>query len=59
VKVLLFGPTGMVGQGMLRECLLDSGVELVQTMGRAPKKIFESRDISAVARSHALECEVT
>lgn len=36
VKVLIFGATGMVGQGVLRECLLASDVELVQTVGRAP-----------------------
>ena len=35
MKVLLFGATGMIGQGVLRECLLDSGVELVQTVGRS------------------------
>ena len=34
MRVLLFGATGMVGQGVLRECLLDSGVEVVQTIGR-------------------------
>jgi uncharacterized protein YbjT (DUF2867 family) len=34
MKVLIFGATGMVGQGVLRECLLDSGVELVRTVGR-------------------------
>jgi uncharacterized protein YbjT (DUF2867 family) len=34
VKVLLFGATGMVGQGVLRECLLDSGVERVTAVGR-------------------------
>jgi uncharacterized protein YbjT (DUF2867 family) len=27
VKVVLFGATGMVGQGVLRECLLDADVE--------------------------------
>jgi uncharacterized protein YbjT (DUF2867 family) len=26
----------MIGQGVLRECLLDSGVRLVQTVGRSP-----------------------
>jgi hypothetical protein len=30
----LFGATGMVGQGVLRECLLDSAVHLVKTIGR-------------------------
>jgi uncharacterized protein YbjT (DUF2867 family) len=34
MNVLLFGATGMVGQGVLRECLLDSNVQLVQTVGR-------------------------
>jgi uncharacterized protein YbjT (DUF2867 family) len=34
MKVLLFGATGMVGQGVLRECLLDPGVERVLTVGR-------------------------
>jgi uncharacterized protein YbjT (DUF2867 family) len=36
MKVILFGATGMVGQGVLRECLLDSSVESVQTVGRSP-----------------------
>jgi len=34
MKVILFGATGMVGQGVLRECLLDDGVEHVLTVGR-------------------------
>ena len=34
MNVLLFGATGMVGQGVLRECLLDPDVQLVQTVGR-------------------------
>jgi uncharacterized protein YbjT (DUF2867 family) len=35
MNVLLFGATGMVGQGVLRECLLDPDVVLVKTVGRA------------------------
>ena len=35
MNVLLFGATGMVGQGVLRECLLDSGVESVVSIGRS------------------------
>jgi len=31
-KVIIFGATGMVGGGVLRECLLDSGVEQVLTV---------------------------
>jgi uncharacterized protein YbjT (DUF2867 family) len=34
MKVILFGATGMVGQGTLRECLLDPDVERVLTVGR-------------------------
>jgi uncharacterized protein YbjT (DUF2867 family) len=34
MNVLLFGATGMVGQGVLRECLLDPDVQLAQTVGR-------------------------
>jgi uncharacterized protein YbjT (DUF2867 family) len=36
MKVLLFGATGMVGQGVLRECLLDAHVTEVVTLGRTP-----------------------
>lgn len=41
LKVVLFGATGMVGQGVLRECLLDSDVAEVLCVGR-----------SAVGRTH-------
>jgi len=36
VKVILFGATGMVGQGVLRECLIDPGVASVLSVGRGP-----------------------
>src|SRR5580700_3825562 len=36
MKVILFGATGMVGQGVLRECLLDPSVESVLAVGRSP-----------------------
>jgi uncharacterized protein YbjT (DUF2867 family) len=35
MKVILFGATGMVGQGCLRECLLDADVESVLAVGRS------------------------
>jgi uncharacterized protein YbjT (DUF2867 family) len=35
VKIILFGATGMVGQGALRECLLDSDVAEVLVVGRS------------------------
>ena len=34
MKVILFGATGMVGRGVLRECLLDSGVTEVLSVAR-------------------------
>jgi uncharacterized protein YbjT (DUF2867 family) len=34
--VIVFGATGMVGQGALRACLLDPGVERVLVVTRAP-----------------------
>src|SRR6201998_3168742 len=36
MKVILFGATGMVGQVVLRECLLDVDVESVLAIGRSP-----------------------
>src|SRR5919107_1286718 len=36
MDVLILGATGMVGQGVLRECLLDGGVTHVVTLGRTP-----------------------
>jgi len=35
MNVLLFGATGMVGQGVLRECLLDPDVQSVLSIGRS------------------------
>lgn len=34
MNVILFGATGMIGQGVLRECLLDEEVERVLAVGR-------------------------
>ncbi|HEX2613547.1 MAG TPA: NAD-dependent epimerase/dehydratase family protein [Fibrobacteria bacterium] len=35
MKILIFGATGMVGRGTLRECLADSRVESVLSVGRS------------------------
>ncbi len=35
MKVILFGASGMVGQGVLRECQLDTDVETVLAVGRS------------------------
>jgi hypothetical protein len=34
MKVILFGSTGMVGQGVMRECFLADGIESVLAIGR-------------------------
>jgi uncharacterized protein YbjT (DUF2867 family) len=36
VKIILFGASGMVGLGVLRECLLDPDVSDVLAVGRSP-----------------------
>lgn len=43
MKVVLFGATGMIGQGVLRECLLDSGIESVVTVGRSAPALSDSK----------------
>jgi uncharacterized protein YbjT (DUF2867 family) len=43
MNVLLFGATGMVGQGVLRECLLDPDVALVLTVGRSASGVHHSK----------------
>jgi uncharacterized protein YbjT (DUF2867 family) len=39
MNVIVFGATGMVGQGVLRECLLDPGVERVKIVGRTASQV--------------------
>ena len=36
MKVILFGASGMVGQGVLRECLLDPDITTIVAIGRSP-----------------------
>lgn len=36
MNVIVFGATGMVGQGVLRECVIDAGIERVLVVGRSP-----------------------
>ena len=36
MNVLLFGASGMIGQGVLRECLLDAGVTRIVSVVRRP-----------------------
>src|SRR5687767_10417562 len=43
MNVIIFGATGMVGRGVLRECLLDDRVSAVLTVGRAPAGITHAK----------------
>ena len=49
MRVLIFGATGMVGQGVLRECLLDPDVTEVVAVGRSAtgQKDPKLRDVIA------------
>ena len=38
MNVMIFGASGMVGQGVLRECLLDPEVTSVLSVGRSPSR---------------------
>ncbi|NUO99991.1 MAG: epimerase [Nonomuraea sp.] len=43
MKVIVFGATGMIGRGVLRECLLDDRVTGVLTVGRAPTGVVHGK----------------
>jgi uncharacterized protein YbjT (DUF2867 family) len=43
MNVIVFGATGMVGQGVLRECLRDPEVHKVLTVGRSPTGIKNTK----------------
>jgi uncharacterized protein YbjT (DUF2867 family) len=43
MKVLIFGASGMVGKGVLRECLLDPGVERVTAIGRSASGVSDPK----------------
>ena len=43
MRVILFGATGMVGQGVLRECLLDPEVTDVLVVGRTPTGVTAAK----------------
>jgi uncharacterized protein YbjT (DUF2867 family) len=50
MKVMLFGATGMVGRGVLRECLLDPDVEQVLAVGRNPTGVADGK-LSEIVRA--------
>jgi uncharacterized protein YbjT (DUF2867 family) len=43
MRVILFGASGMVGQGVLRECLRDPGVERVLSIGRSKTGVSDPK----------------
>jgi uncharacterized protein YbjT (DUF2867 family) len=43
MRILLFGATGMVGQGVLRECLRDPDVEQVAAVGRSATGVQDTK----------------
>ncbi|WP_067687255.1 NAD-dependent epimerase/dehydratase family protein [Nocardia jejuensis] len=59
MKVILYGATGMIGQGVLKECLADDRVEQVLAIGRSSLGISDPKlrdlvqsdptDLSAIA----------
>lgn len=48
MRILLTGATGLVGQGVLRECLRDPGVEHVVALGRRPSGRHDARLVDLV-----------
>jgi len=62
LKVIVTGATGMVGQGVLRECLLDADVEKVLAIGRSPSGKQDAKLREIVLRDFSefetLEAEV-
>jgi uncharacterized protein YbjT (DUF2867 family) len=48
MKVILFGASGMVGQGVLRECLADPGVERVLAVVRKGGQLAKSDKLEEV-----------
>ena len=50
MRVMLFGATGMVGQGVLRECLRDPQVTRVLAVGRRPTGVSHPKLTELVRR---------
>jgi uncharacterized protein YbjT (DUF2867 family) len=53
MRVLLFGATGMVGQGVLRECLLSPAVEAVTAIGRSALDVSDPK-LTQIVRADLL-----
>jgi uncharacterized protein YbjT (DUF2867 family) len=58
MKIILFGATGMVGQGVLRHCLLDPEVESVLAIGRKPSGVSHPK-LRELVRSDMFDFKVS
>jgi uncharacterized protein YbjT (DUF2867 family) len=63
MKVLVVGASGMVGQGVLRECLLDPEVERVlvvgrRSLGRSPDPKLVERVVPDLTNLSAIEADL-
>jgi uncharacterized protein YbjT (DUF2867 family) len=50
MKVIIFGATGMIGQGVLRECLTAPDVEAVLAVGRGPSGVTHPKITDLVVK---------
>ncbi|MDA9424870.1 MULTISPECIES: NAD(P)H-binding protein [Bradyrhizobium] len=48
MQVIIFGATGMVGQGVLRECLIDPGIDRVLVVGRSPTAVGNAKLVEII-----------
>jgi uncharacterized protein YbjT (DUF2867 family) len=58
MNVVLFGATGMIGQGVLRECLLDPGVDAVLAVVRTPPTTAHAK-LRALVHENFLDYSAT
>ncbi len=63
MQIIIFGATGMVGQGVLRECLIDPGIERVLVVGRSPTGVRSAKLIEIIhddfTNYSAIEAQLT
>jgi uncharacterized protein YbjT (DUF2867 family) len=63
MRVIIYGATGMVGQSVLRECLLDDQVQQILTIGRNKIELQHEKvrqiELHDVADLSAIEHEIT
>jgi len=58
VKAIIFGATGMVGQGVLRECLRDAEVEHVLLIGRSASGVLAPK-VTEIVQADMMEYSET